>query len=268
MVYEKTCEECGKKYFTIKKDRKFCSENCYFNFKKIKLNKYTFKCEKCKSEYVLYLSENNYLKGKYKKNCSIKCSNSRIMTDEIKKSISNSNTGKIYLSRRKEKIEKIKIEKVKNNIINICTVCGKSFEYNRKKKCCSIECVNIVMTIAGNKGGKNSKQGLRSKNEVYFGELCKLTFDNVIFNESIFNGWDADVILLDYKLAIMWNGNWHYKKLTKSHSLLQVQNRDKIKINEIIKYGFVPYIIKDEGKFNKNFVDIKFKELQNYIMGV
>ena len=32
---------------------------------------------------------------------------------------------------------------------------------------------------------------------------------------SIFNGWDADIILTDLKIAILWNGKWHYEKLTK-----------------------------------------------------
>lgn len=263
MTHENICKECGKKFLTIRKTRKFCGENCYHNYRKIELKKYTLNCNKCGAEYILYLSETNYLKGKYKKNCNIKCSNSRIMTDDIKKQISKSNTGKVYLSRRKEKIVKIKN---RNAIINKCAVCGKEFEYNRKKKCCSNECVSYLLKIGGSNGGKNSKQRKRSKNEIYFGELCQEKF-NVIFNDTIFNGWDADIILPDYKLAVLWNGNWHYKKITKNHSLIQVQNRDKIKINEIIKYGYIPYIIEDKGKFNKKFVQEKFDEFIKY-MGV
>lgn len=98
----------------------------------------------------------------------------------------------------------------------------------------------------------------RSKNEVYFFELCKNEFDNVLNNEKIFDGWDADVILTDYKIAILWNGKWHYEKITKEHSLLQVQNRDKIKLKKIKENGYKPYIIKDMGKYNKDFVEEKF----------
>ena len=76
----------------------------------------------------------------------------------------------------------------------------------------------------------------------------------------MFNDWDADVIVEDIKVAVLWNGNWHHKKLTKKHSLLQVQTRDKIKIIEILKCGYTPYIIDDFGKFNENFVKAKFDE--------
>ena len=36
----------------------------------------------------------------------------------------------------------------------------------------------------------------------------------------MFNGWDADVILPDLKIAIMWNGIWHYKQVRKNHNVL------------------------------------------------
>jgi len=106
------------------------------------------------------------------------------------------------------------------------------------------------------KGGRKSvlSQNRRSKNENYFSELCCSFFNNVRLNEPIFNGWDADVILDNYKLAILWNGNWHHKQIGIKHSLSQVQNRDILKIKEIIKFGYTPYTINDYGKYNKEFV--------------
>jgi len=74
----------------------------------------------------------------------------------------------------------------------------------------------------------------------------------------MFNGWDADVIIEDLKIAILWNGIWHYKKVNIKHSLLQVQTRDKFKIEQIIKCGYTPYVIKDVGKHNANFVKEEF----------
>ena len=74
----------------------------------------------------------------------------------------------------------------------------------------------------------------------------------------MFNGWDADVIIPSIKVAVMWNGVWHYKKITEAHSVKQVQNRDRIKIKEIIKAGFTPYVIKDRGKHNPEFVNQEF----------
>ena len=69
----------------------------------------------------------------------------------------------------------------------------------------------------------------------------------------------------DYKIAILWNGPWHYKKITKKHSVEQVQNRDKIKISEIKNKGYIPYIIKDVGKYDKYFVETQFEKLLEYI---
>jgi hypothetical protein len=87
----------------------------------------------------------------------------------------------------------------------------------------------------------------------------------VLSNEPIFNGWDADIIIEDYKIAVLWNGKWHYEKITKKHSVAQVQNRDKIKIKEIIKTGYTPYIIKDMGRENKEFVIEEFNKLTRHI---
>ena len=105
----------------------------------------------------------------------------------------------------------------------------------------------------------------RSKNEIEFCKFCEEYFDNVKHNECIFNGWDADVIIKDIKFAVLWNGPWHYKQITKSHSVKQIQNRDKIKIKEIKESGWTPYIIKDMGKANKDFVKEKFDEFLKYL---
>lgn len=98
-----------------------------------------------------------------------------------------------------------------------------------------------------------------------FADLCKSVFKNVLENEAMFNGWDADIILPDYKIAVLWNGNWHFKKITQAHSVEQVKNRDKIKLDEIRKFGYVPYTIEDKGKFNFSFVNDEFEKLKLFI---
>lgn len=50
----------------------------------------------------------------------------------------------------------------------------------------------------------------------------------------MFNGWDADIIIPNIKVAVLWNGKWHYEQIKKGHSVKQVQNRDKIKLKEIV----------------------------------
>ena len=103
----------------------------------------------------------------------------------------------------------------------------------------------------------------RSKNEKYFCSLCENYFEHVEHNTPIFNNWDADIIIHDIKVAVLWNGPWHYRKITKAHSVLQVQTRDKIKIEEIEKAGYIPYIIKDDGKYNQKFVENEFQKFLN-----
>lgn len=118
-------------------------------------------------------------------------------------------------------------------------------------------------------GGLKSAQitNRRSKNEIYFSELCINYFvdENILLNKNIFNNWDSDVIFIKHKLAILWNGNWHYKKCRKNHSLEQTKIRDKLKIDNILKCNYNILIIKDLGKENKDFVNIKFKELIDII---
>lgn len=146
-----------------------------------------------------------------------------------------------------------------------CVNCGVAFRSNRRRKCCSDKCTKERISI----GGRNSiqKQGeIRcSKNEIHFANLCQFNFNEVLKNAQMFNGWDADVILPEYKIAILWNGKWHYKKITKKHSVEQVQNRDRIKIDEIKKKGYIPYIVKDMGKENPKFVIEEFEKLKEFI---
>lgn len=123
----------------------------------------------------------------------------------------------------------------------------------------------LALHNGGCKGIQHQGDLRRSKNEIEFCKLCEEYFDNVKHNESIFNGWDADIIIEDIKFAVLWNGPWHYKQITKSHSVKQTQNRDKIKIKEIEECGWTPYIIKDMGKANKDFVKEKFDEFLKYL---
>ena len=244
----------------MKKRRKgalITSKNNIGKSRKIKLN-YIFNCKKCNKEYSLKLTETKFLNGDYRKFCSRTCANSRIISEEIKQRISNK------LSKPKEYIicKDCGITLLKNkNKTGYCNICVhkhyKDFLSNEGK---------LKLRNAGLKSCQKQKETRRSKNEISFCELCKHYFNNVKHNESIFNGWDADVIIEDYKIAVLWNGPWHYRKITKNHSVKQVQNRDKIKIEEIKNSGYVPYIVKDDGKYNKNKVEIEFNLLLENVL--
>ena len=143
-----------------------------------------------------------------------------------------------------------------------CTHCNKIFINNTQRTTCSKQCEHTKKCLGAQNGGLKSASVQanirRSKNEIYFAELCKKQFTNVITNKQYFNGWDADIILPDLRIAILWNGAWHYKQITNKHSVKQVQNRDKIKIKEIKNCGYYPYVIRDDGIKNTKFVEKQF----------
>jgi hypothetical protein len=204
----------------------------------------------CSNPKCNKLFKPNNSKGKF---CSIKCSVQTTQTKEYM--IENG----------------IKIKDSKKTII--CIICKEEFKSKYSTtKLCSLKCAKIneqtddykeKAILNGQKAGKVSatSQQRRSKNEVCFAELCESYFgkENVVCNVPIFNGWDADVIILSRKIAILWNGIFHYKQIMKSQSLKQVQARDKIKWDVIIKNGYTPYEIKDMGKHDPKFVKQEFE---------
>ena len=198
-------------------ERKFCNRSCAAKFN----NKNRLK------------SDNFYEKGLTKEvNCSI-CS--------IKFTIGKNGSSK------NSKCKDCKV--IRKSKIKICIICNKSFETNTKKNCCSNLCFSISRNRAGSIGGRASAAKIikRSKDEIALYNLCKDYFISVRHNEIIKDGWDADIIIDDYKLAILWNGPWHYKQLTfKNHSLKQVQIRDKIKTDILKSNGWTVVSFRDD----------------------
>lgn len=150
-----------------------------------------------------------------------------------------------------------------------CSNCGNLFESKWGcRKTCSNECRIIASKAGASIGGKNSaaiqSNIRRSKNEIAFARLCE-SLDSILTNKPIFNGWDADVILPTYKVAVMWNGIWHHRKIAAKHSVLQVQARAKIKLKEIINAGFTPYVIDDLGMYNSSFVLDQFSIFKKWL---
>lgn len=169
--------------------------------------------------------------------CSRSCGNSRKMSNGQKIKISKilKGTTNPYKGKTLKHFSKV----------SQCEVCDKWFKIVKGyKKTCSIECKSISLSNSGKRSASINVK--RSKDEMELFTLCSGHFQNIEHNQSIFNGWDADIIVHDFKLAILWNGPWHYKEMNmKNHSLLQVQNRDNIKISEIRKYGYTPLIFED-----------------------
>ena len=222
--YEVNCKTCGLK---VDYPKEFCNRSCAAKF----TNRGAVRVKGIKKE-VKCLSCSVHVKvSQYAAAGSFFCESCKLAR------------------KPKAKEKALKIKK--------CSVCDEPFEYTRaSRRTCSEQCLKKAISDAGKKSSVS--QGRRSKNEIYFYDLCKQKFSNIKHNEAIFNGWDADIILLDIAVAVLWNGPWHYKKITQKHSLNQVQNRDRLKIKEIENCGFKPYIIKDMGKFNSSKVENEF----------
>lgn len=154
-----------------------------------------------------------------------------------------------------------------------CGFCHEEFQSKRSSaKYCSSECsqenqkteeYKAAHLESARRGGIQSAfiQQRRSKNEILMAELCQKEFgaDQALNNRIMFGGWDCDIIIPSKKIAILWNGIWHHKEMSEVQSLLKVQTRDEIRIEEIIKCGYVPYIIKDLGSHDVEFVEKQFK---------
>ena len=181
--------------------------------------------------------------------CCHKCSNQNKETrpprsEESKKKTSN--TMKQENSRHmvsSENLHKKFVEKYYSNP-KYCAECGNIIPYERRdRKTCCRDCVIKSCSRSGRISA--SKSNKRSIDEIRLYNLCSKHF-NVTHNCLITNDWDADIILEDYKIAILWNGPWHYKEMNiGNHSLKQVINRDILKIIDFEKIGWNVLIYQD-----------------------
>ena len=236
IIFECVCENCGKKFYIKDYENRKDFPKCCSSFCRHSLSGKTnsqgtkqIKCKQCGNLFEV----NKHYSG----NCICdKCKNENL---ELK---------------RKQKEEKIKKQK-------------ESLKIKVKKKKSQKKTIKYIseeirqkFREAGKKSARKQAEIRRSKNEIEFCELCKNYFDNVEHNKPMFNGWDADVILPDIKFAILWNGKVHYEPIFGQANFNRVINRDKIKLKDIQNAGYIPYIIKDVGKYNDNFVQEKFDE--------
>ena len=236
----KTCPNCNKEFQEKYKEQKFCCRHCseHYSGNKGRLKNSLSKEKVKRTLRIKTLIKNNIL---------TETSSVKEINNAIKK----------YYPFEDSKLRK-----------STCKVCGKDFFHSArggyKRNTCSKECEHKIVKISAIKGGcaSASIQIRRSKNEILMGEYCINHFgkENILLNKTIFNGWDADIIIPKLKIAILWNGAWHYKQISKKQSLKQVQNRDKLKLKIIQQCGYKPYIVKDLGRYNEKFVKEEFNK--------
>ena len=247
-MYVYTCKYCSKTFSFEKKNQPGAHvRNCGSNPKKssfiesIQKSKNQIKsiriltCIDCKSEYKLNLTDYTFLHGKYTKFCSRSCANTRVHTPITKNNISK---GVSAYNKLHPKPEKLKIF-----VTRKCKECNTEFICNTKskRKYCSNRCI-------GSRGGKASSQKriTRSKDEIVLYNYIQNVIPNTEHNTIITDGWDADIVLRDKKIAILWNGPFHYKEMGFSnHSLRQVQNRDKLKKRLFESLGWTVLVFED-----------------------
>lgn len=258
--HEYKCEFCNKIFNTYKHAFTYHVNRCTCNpnsdsYKR----KHIIQCARCGKSFSIECSDKDFENANYSKYCSLKCSNTRVHTEESRHKVSSSLHA--YYGTEPHATQYCILcnnELSKNNSSGYCINCIRTHNKEFREQFPLSDDVKSKLSAAGRKGISTQAEIRRSKNETAFCNLCEQHFSNVEHNVPIFNGWDADVIIHDIKYAVLWNGKWHYEKITADHSVEQVQNRDRIKINEIIKFGYTPYIIKDVGKHKESFVREEF----------
>jgi predicted nucleic acid-binding Zn ribbon protein len=276
------CDGCQQEFQRIQKQIKsdyklksqiqhFCSNKCQASLIKKELIKLT--CANCNVDFSTTQSDFNQRSKKSSKLCCSKLCANKINTyrsQEAKNKISAS-LKKAYDKKLQKAEHKVlsrgcyKIAHIKNT----CIVCSKEFFRNRDQKTCSNECYFIVRQNAGKKGGSKTSslefhKRNRSSNEKMFFAKIKEIYPDAIANKRLFDGWDADVIIPSQKLAIHWNGVWHYKSIMGNELLERVQQKDKLRYEAIEKHGYKNYIIQDMGPMNSNKVEKEYVDfLQN-----
>jgi hypothetical protein len=160
----------------------------------------------------------------------------------------------------------------------VCKYCENIFYSQRnKQKFCDIKCAKNWRryTLEGikqcKKGGLNSykisKNNKRSKNEIELSRLCIKHFgeSETLTNYKIFSGFDADVILENFKLAIEWNGVWHYKYIRRDQKLKKILHNDKLKAGIIRSHNYNLIVVKDMGSHNIKLVRKTFNVILNLL---
>ena len=268
----KICKYCGKEFIPKYNTQLYCSTTCkdtnggIINRKRWedKYYKNPKHCKQCGAMLPYDKRKNDF--------CNNSCARSY------------SNRKRIISEAHRAKTSATLLKTCTTRKIRICAVCGKEYsksKYNEStNKCCSTKCSQYLKEHRRDFMSQNGRDKIsltarntmskmgdirRSKNEIYFCELCENIFQNVTHNDPVFNGWDADIIIHDHKIAVLWNGVWHRKQITQKHSVKQVQNRDEIKIKEIKKFGYNPYIIEDNGSYDECFVRSEFEKLLNFL---
>lgn len=221
------CKSCNKEFNYNQHHSKgvYCSVQCRLLFSNlIKKNK-IHPCIQCST-----LTSNP-------KFCSSSCAATHNNTGTTHSTLTKSKiSASASIAERKKPIKRV-------SMISWCKICNICIP-NSKRKTCSDKCLAVLYRRQGQQLAKSINK--RSIQEIELYNLCYASFNNISNNSIIAEGWDADILLNDYNIAIMWNGPWHYKQMpVNNHSLSQVETRDKIKIKLFTKLNWTVLVFED-----------------------
>lgn len=208
------------------------------------IQEYKCNCEKCGKEYIVNITQEQYEKGKYKKNCSRSCANGHIISEETKKKISdgvkNSEIFKNSISKQ------YKIYK--------CKYCGKEFKMTdfrntTGKQYCSSECRHKY--LSEHTGGYRKGSG-HGKSGWYKGIHCDSTWELAFLIYHFDNNLKIERCKEQRKY--IYNG--------KEHTYFPDFVTDK-GIIEIKGYSTPQWEAKQEQ--NKDIITLYKKDIQSYI---
>lgn len=266
---EKYCIYCNKRYYvtaSLVAQQKFCSQNCSAKNNNAKRNETGYSTKN-------KITERTCVKCKYTRSFSIhaaqsslcqKCNSEIVLEKQIEAALSKLKNQEIPHFRKKIKLkEKVKYIKIHSQTTKNCQNCSIPFISKCAKFCDN--CRTLMLHNNGLKSIQIQGDTRRSKNEIHFAKLCTEKFKNVLTNAPIFNGWDADIVIDDYKIAVSWNGQWHYVPIISENYLNKIQLRDRFRNENIIKCGYKHYSVKDMGKENPVFVEQEFQKFLKWI---
>jgi MYM-type Zinc finger with FCS sequence motif len=252
----------------------FCSKKCQSSFQKKTLVQIS--CSYCKKDFWGHQSHLNRRAARSKssylfcsKTCASKNNTYRSKRHRVKVSESLKkryqqkllNAEHVVLDRGYYRVAKVK---------NICVICSKVFFHCKPLQSCSKQCLLEISRRSGTKGGLTTstspfQKRSRSNNERNFFQKILNLYPDALHNKRMFDGYDADIIIPSKKIAIHWNGIWHYQKVITESLLHKIQKKDELRYASIARCGYINYIIKDLGVMNKEKVDHEYINFINYI---
>lgn len=230
----------------------------------LKYNENPKKCKNC-NEILDYDNKNNEFCNH---SCSASFNNKKRkgkkhkLSDEGYKNILKSNKKRIGNKLSDEHKKKIGDKLKKPKIDFSCPVCNKKLKIlqSEKRKYCSGTCRNKI--------NNNLINGCRSKAEIYLENKLKETFPdlNIVFNSRniLKNNRELDVYIPSIKLAIEWNGIYHYKDIRTKEFLVNTKEKDLDKIKQCEEFGIELYVVKDLTSHNK-FIKEEVNKIIDYI---